>query len=413
MAKKASSFVVPNSITTETNGAMKFKFRNINVSFVNAIRRTILCDIPTVVFKTTPFSMCQCEIFENTTRMNNELLKHRLSGIPIHMTNLDPEFLEKWYVEVNEENTTEDIMYVTTEHFKIHAKEEQKESDVLKRDEVFPINEISSQYMDLLILHPKLLESHQKVDKIHFRCSFSVGTAREDSNYNVVSNCYHTFSCDEEKAKEELKKLKESWKKEGMDKEEIEKEAQNWLLLDALRIVEMNAYDFFIKTIGVYSNEQIMFMACRILCSKLKQILKNETFTLEPSVSTMTNAFDIWLMNEDHTIGKMIEYCFYSSLYENAKQLHFVGFVKNHPHDSNCMIRIAYKRPIALSDVKTDFFKTVKDSMAVLKEVSKAFTDEEEIDLEEDDKPLKKQEETKMQEEIKTQEETKKQEAKK
>jgi len=215
----------------------------------------------------------------------------------------------------------------------------------------------------------------QKADKVHFRCDLTVGCAREDSNYNVVSECFFVNTCDEEQGKKELTKMREEWKKRGLAKDEIEKEAQNWMLLDSFRITVPNSYDFSIKTIGVYSNEQIVFMACRILCSRLKEILeKDEKFVLENSTNTtMTNAFDIWLMNEDHTIGKMLEYCFYSSLFENAKQLHYVGFVKTHPHDNKCMIRLAYKRPISLSDVKTDFFKVVRDSIAVLTDISKAF----------------------------------------
>jgi len=117
-----SSFIVPSSILTETNGRLKIKFRNLNVSFMNALRRTVLCDIPTVVFKTTPYHLCKCEILENTTRMNNELLKHRLSAVPIHITNLDPSFLQKWFVEVEVENKTENIFYLTTEHFMIQKK---------------------------------------------------------------------------------------------------------------------------------------------------------------------------------------------------------------------------------------------------------------------------------------------------
>ena len=38
----------------------------------------LLSNIPTVVFKTFPYSENKCDITKNTTRFNNEILKQRL-----------------------------------------------------------------------------------------------------------------------------------------------------------------------------------------------------------------------------------------------------------------------------------------------------------------------------------------------
>ena len=54
-----------------------FTLSGVNVSIANAIRRTILSDIPTVVFKTSPYEECKANIITNTTRLNNEILKQR------------------------------------------------------------------------------------------------------------------------------------------------------------------------------------------------------------------------------------------------------------------------------------------------------------------------------------------------
>ena len=55
---------------------LKFTMTDINVSLMNAIRRTVLSDIPTVVIKTTPYEENKANIITNTTRLNNEILKH-------------------------------------------------------------------------------------------------------------------------------------------------------------------------------------------------------------------------------------------------------------------------------------------------------------------------------------------------
>ena len=49
--------------------------------------------------------------------MNNELIKQRLSCIPIHIN--DKDFPYKDYLlEVDVKNDSEDVVYVTTENFK-------------------------------------------------------------------------------------------------------------------------------------------------------------------------------------------------------------------------------------------------------------------------------------------------------
>ena len=83
---------------------LTFTLEGVNVSIANAIRRTILSDIPTVVFKTSPYEECKANIFTNTTRLNNEILKQRLSCIPIHITDYQDINLKNYLLEVKEEN---------------------------------------------------------------------------------------------------------------------------------------------------------------------------------------------------------------------------------------------------------------------------------------------------------------------
>ena len=52
----------------EEDGKMTFTISNIDVSYVNAMRRTILSDIPIVVFKTTPYEENKANIIINTSR---------------------------------------------------------------------------------------------------------------------------------------------------------------------------------------------------------------------------------------------------------------------------------------------------------------------------------------------------------
>jgi DNA-directed RNA polymerase subunit D len=82
---------------------LKFTLSGVNVSLANSIRRTILSEIPTVVFKTSPYEENKANILVNTTRFNNEIIKQRLSCIPIHIS--DHEItLKNYLLEVEMEN---------------------------------------------------------------------------------------------------------------------------------------------------------------------------------------------------------------------------------------------------------------------------------------------------------------------
>ena len=106
---------------SEEASVFKFTLSGVNVSLANALRRIILNDIETVAFRTETYNDNKCTINVNTGRLHNEILKQRLSCIPIYSTNLD-ELPGKFILEIDETNDVDYIRFVTTEHFKIKNK---------------------------------------------------------------------------------------------------------------------------------------------------------------------------------------------------------------------------------------------------------------------------------------------------
>ena len=102
----------------EEDGILRFTLSDVNVSFANALRRIIIADIPTVVFRTFPHAENRAAIETNTTRFNNEIIKQRLSCIPIHHVAVDQP-IEDLVVEIDVTNDTDAVTYVTTENFKV------------------------------------------------------------------------------------------------------------------------------------------------------------------------------------------------------------------------------------------------------------------------------------------------------
>jgi DNA-directed RNA polymerase subunit L len=326
-----------------------------------------------------PFEENKCNILENTSRLNNEILKQRLSCIPIHIKDLTMP-LSNYQLEVNEINLTDTMMYVTTEHFKIkniNTQQYLEEKDVLN---IFPSyvppTGKGEYFIDFVRLRPKISEEIVG-EKINLTCLFSIGTAKEDSMFNVVGTCSYGFTPDPELMRLELQKKQQIWRDENKTAEEIDFESNNWKLLDGLRFVKKNSYDFVLETLGVFENEEIVKKACEIIISKmqlLKDAVEKDELSIKHSNTTMDNCFDITLENEDYTIGNILNLILFNVGYRDTKVLTYCGFKKMHPHDSDSIIRIAFKSPTASeSDVKQMMKYTVDKAIGVLDKIHKLF----------------------------------------
>ena len=90
----------------EQSGTLNFTLSNINVSYANGLRRVILSDIPVVAIESYPYEKNNVQIFTNKSRLNNELIKQRLSCIPIHIDALQDFPYDEYVLEVNKGNVS-------------------------------------------------------------------------------------------------------------------------------------------------------------------------------------------------------------------------------------------------------------------------------------------------------------------
>lgn len=358
----------------DADGKLSFTISGINVSLVNALRRTIISDIPTVVFKTSPYEENKANILVNTTRLNNEILKQRLSCIPIHISDLQMP-LKNYILEVNVENITDTVIFVTTEHFKVKNITTNQYLSEKDTRAIFPPNDYTGYYIDFVRLRPKITEEIPG-EKISLTCEFSISTAKDDGSFNVVSACSYGYTPDNTRIDQELRKKIQLWKDEGFTEEGIKFESKNWKLLDALRITKPDSFDFIIQTIGVFTNYELFNKACEIIIARLTEldtIIETDELTINRSLNTMENSYDIILEDEDYTIGKSIEYILYTKFFENTKTLSFCGFKKMHPHDNESIIRLAYHEPTDKSVVRQNMKESVTIAINVFSKIKKEF----------------------------------------
>lgn len=339
-------------LLSDENEELRFRLFNIDVSIANAIRRTILSDIPINVIHTETYNDNKCNIIVNKTRLHNEIIKQRLSSIPIHQTKLDI-LPEEYILELDVTNDTENMLYVTTEHFKIRHKKTNKFIEDDKKRKIFPPCEKTNYYIDFVRLRPKISDNIQS-EQIKLTAEFSIGTAKLNSMYSVVSKCAYCNSPDDEKINEKLLELDSKLHDETKEERDFQK--KNFILLDAQRYYINNSFDFVIKTIGIYENRIIVKMACDILIKKFQDminILDSDSIQIYISETTMEYSYDVILENEDYTVGKVLEFILYEKYYQLDKILSYCGFKKMHPHDPDSVIRLAFNKNSDREDVKS------------------------------------------------------------
>ena len=356
--------------TTDENDVLSFTLSNTNVSIANSIRRIILSEIDLVVFKPFPYENGNCTFYQNSTRLNNEILKQRLACIPIHIKDVNTFPINNYILEVKKENTTDNIEVLTTEDFQIKDTVTNKYLSKQTVNEIFPPNNYTGHYIDFVRLKPKST-NEQLGDIISFTCKFSIGNTKEDGMYNAVSCCSYKYTVDTKLRDDALSKIQQQWKDEGKNKDEIELESQNWKLLDGMRYVKQNSFDFIIESIGIFTNKEIVEKACLILIEKFtffQTLINEDKLLIEPSIDTMSNSYVITLENEDYTIGKTLEYVLYNKYYETGL-LTFCGFQKIHPHHTHSIIKLAYKNATDISLIKGNVNEGIEDIFNIYKQI--------------------------------------------
>ncbi len=338
------------------NSRLHVTFNNSDVSITNSLRRVITSNINTLVFRGFPHSENQINILKNTTKFNNEYLKHRISCIPI-MNNDEStfsSFCNLYQVELNVTNNSLEKIYVTTKDLKIIDKKTKKEIKE-NTNKYFPPDPITGDYILICILYANQNKNEEN-ESIHFIANFDEGNAQQCSTWNVVNHCIHENIKDESKIKQHLLNIEDKFKKRDFE------------LLDAQRMVIKNQYKLSLESIGIFTNEELMYKACKYILNRLSQIssyltkqsnhiqskleyddiandgtlsqeLRNEFSLAYCALYKEDDFYILEIKDDDYTIGKLIENYFYQKYRD---YISFIGFKKEHPTKKEAYIYIKY-----------------------------------------------------------------------
>jgi DNA-directed RNA polymerase subunit L len=358
----------------ETDNEMQFVLSGVDMCIANGLRRTMVGDVPSVVIKTMPNEKNQVDITVNTTRFHNEIVKQRLSCVPIHITDLETP-LGQLVIELDVENTTDDFMYVTTGDIKIKNNSTNQYVSTEDASRIFPPNPQTGYHIDIARLRPRIT-TDSPGERLAFTARLSIGTPDENSMYNVLSTCCYGATQDPDKVAIAHKIKEQELKDGGMPAADIVFEMKNWHLLDAQRICLSNSFDFAMKTVGVYSCKEVLKVACDRIVDKLDGLMvlfKTDEVKIDSSTSTIINGYDVSIQNEDYTIGTLLQYLLYTLHYEGDQTMDFCGFKKFHPHDAFIMVRVGYKAETSKSGVSTDFISALNAARTMFLEIKNKF----------------------------------------
>ena len=363
------------NISTDSD-VYKFTLSGINVSLANAIRRVILSEIETNVIHTEVYKDNRCFITVNTGRLHNEILKQRLSCIPIHMGMNELDILpDKYLLEVDVTNDTDSLVYVTTEDFKIKNKHTGNYLTKEETRKIFPANKRTGYYIDFARLRPKISDTIPG-EQLKLTAEFSISNALNNSSFNVVSKCAYGNTPDLIAVNEQWEKQEAKLRSQDVPATEIEFQKRNFYILDAQRSFVADSFDFSVQTVGVFDNMEIVKKANEVLIRKFAEMVEDidsDTVQILNSESTVDNCFDIILVDEDYTMGKVIEFILYDMYYIGDKTLTYCGFKKFHPHDTKSTVRIAFSAVADKAMVKQYLRIASMEAQAVFKRVGNLF----------------------------------------
>jgi len=376
----AVSKYIPRIVSkTDEGGQLKFTIDRINVSLANALRRIILSDVPTLVFRTAPHAESKSSITVNTSRIHNQILNQRLSCIPIHIIDETFEFKD-YTVEINATADGNEIRYITTKDFKMKNRNSGKYLTDVKCREIFPPNAITGDYIEFARLLPKMSE-YGEGEQLTMTCDLDIGSAKQDGAYNVVCTCAYQMTMDPSKVDEAWRIKEAELVKEGIatiGSEEMKAQRKNWSLLDAQRHTKDDSFDFVVETVGVYSNAEIVSKAAQIMINKCTQFIRDiesgENHII-PTVSTIQNGFDIELKGEDYTLGKVLEFFLHDKHYAEDQTVTYCAFRKIHPHNPDSMIRVGFAETVGVDEgVVAQYITTcARDAIVVFEHIRDQF----------------------------------------
>lgn len=291
-----------NLKTSNRGFELSCEIRNVPVSFMNAVRRTLLAGIPTVVIR-------DVEILENTSQMPHEMLKHRFEMLPVNVSPEDTATIRDAKIELRILADTKDRL-LTTDDFVVESGRE----TILMRD----------RDMDTPLVFLRL----RKGEVVHIKGRLAV----ENKNVSQVCTATTRWKVDPELAKIDKKKYVE----DGGDPRAFD----NFYIQRSFSRDDRgrpNWFDLSVESVGVMKSRDILKYAISILRKQLDDYMKDALENIRREQEE--GSYTIILEQGGHTLGALLQEVIYSD-----QNVGFVSYDIPHPLRNTMILRFHTKK---------------------------------------------------------------------
>lgn len=379
------------NISYESASHLSFEIQDVDLSIVNALRRIVLSEIPNVALMFDPLSDNNPDITikSNTSALHNEFLGHRISLVPLCLSEEEIETFQRddYKFVIKVKNTTTETISVTTEHIQVYDKNDKK-YDAEFHARVFPKNAVTQDHVLIVKLRPNLIDKEygEEVD-IKFYANKNI--AKEHSRWSPVSCCSHWHKVDEAKAQEalhaKLAKLVDA-KGSPLTDDERSKATHQFNTLERYRHFVVNKYGepshfhFQIESECAMTPVFIFKKAIDVLHLKLNDFKKAvgkdtssgaDTTMSEITIKTLHDnecLFEVDIPNETFTLVNVLQSMIYNTRIRNGVErgsdLVYIGYYQPHPLDPKMAIKLKFSKAKTHADVRAFLVSSVEDIAA-------------------------------------------------
>lgn len=358
--------------------AMALDIHDVDLSVVNAIRRIVLAEIPTVALDFDPTSDANdnITIHTNHSALHNEFLAHRLSLIPMYFSADEvADFnMDDYIFKLKVRNTSTDIVPVTTKDIRVYDASDAPYDDAFHK-RIFPPSPITKDYVLITKLRPNIY-APEKGEEIDITFKATKDIAKTHSRWSPVSCCSFFNIVDDEAA---ARGLKEKLHDEKIAKERTLTSAEEKALTNRFETLhkyryfmtneygEASAFRFKLESECGLKPEYLFVSALEILHDKIVKFAarcKAEDSTIQ--VRTIKDTmYELLIEDEDFTLLNVIQCLVYNAEIrkKGAKAiLQYIGYHQPHPLDNKMMLKLKFVD--ASTDVRSYMYDTLMTQVA-------------------------------------------------
>ena len=324
-------------------GKASFTISGCSSSLPNALRRTILSDIPCIAIDTDADSASQVRYVANTTRQTNEMISQRLAAVPVHVTDVDFPFA-RYSFQIKAANDTDTPIMITTKNIEVFDKENDRPVTQSEIRKLFPPNPFTSDFIDLALLRPGAGPSLAG-ERLHLTGSFKVGVAAENGSYAVATEATCLNTQDTALVKSTLAAREKEWLGLGLTPGALQVRRNDFLRLDARRLNIPRSFRVSVATVGVFNPTQLIVKAFHIIVGRLNSLteaITSDPTLVKPSTCTIPWAYNLTIGGDGHTIGRLVESTIFDDYYTAEDVIAYCGFVKPHPHINTSILKFSF-----------------------------------------------------------------------